>query len=77
MAGTKRSKEHINVQKQVKEKDGYECEICGVIASNAHGHHIIPYKDNGPAELINMMTLCPDCHRGYHSGKIKVDIWRF
>jgi 5-methylcytosine-specific restriction endonuclease McrA len=83
MSGQKRPKEHITKQKEVKQRDGCECEICGCTATNrygnptAHGHHIIPYKDNGPADLLNMMTLCPECHRKYHSGKIKVDIWRF
>jgi 5-methylcytosine-specific restriction endonuclease McrA len=77
MAGQKRPKEHIKVQKEVKERDGYECEICGRVTEKAHGHHVIPYKDDGPADLINMMTLCPECHRAYHSGEVKVDIWRF
>jgi 5-methylcytosine-specific restriction endonuclease McrA len=77
MALHKRSKEHVNIQKKVKQQDRYECEICGITDTSAHGHHVIQYKDNGPADLINMMTLCPDCHRKYHSGKIKVDIWRF
>ena len=67
MAGQKRSKEHTNIQKEVKERDGYECEMCGCVDTNkygdptAHGHHVIPYKDDGPADLLNMMTLCPEC----------------
>lgn len=77
MAIQKRSNEHKQVQKAVKQRDNYECEICGKVTKNAHGHHVIAYRDGGPADLKNMMTLCPECHIAYHSGKIKVDIWRF
>ena len=77
MAGQRRPSQHIKVQKEVKQRDRKECEICGCFSENAHGHHVIPYKDDGPADINNMMTLRPECHRGYHSGKIKVDIWRF
>lgn len=77
MAGQKRPWEHIKVQQAIKKQDGYECEICGAISQTAQGHHVIPYRDAGPADLSNMMTLCVDCHRAYHSGKIQVDIWRF
>ncbi len=77
MASKNRPKEHQKAQKLVKQRDGNECEIWGKIEKIAHGHHVIAYSDGGPADLKNMMTLCPDCHRAYHNGEIKVDIWRF
>lgn len=77
MADKKRPKEHLKAQKEVKKRDGYECEICGKVSEGAQGHHVIPYSDGGPADLKNMMTLCASCHRAYHSGKLKVDIYRF
>ena len=42
-----------------------------------HGHHIMLYSEGGEADVRNMITLCPECHRDYHSGKIKLDISRF
>jgi 5-methylcytosine-specific restriction endonuclease McrA len=77
MASQKRPKEHLKAQKAVKQRDGNVCEICGKVSEIANGHHVIPYSDGGSADLKNMMTLCPECHRAYHSGKLKVDIWRF
>ncbi|MBE9128636.1 MULTISPECIES: HNH endonuclease [unclassified Coleofasciculus] len=77
MASQKRPKEHLKVQKVVKQRDGYKCEICGQVTQNAHGHHVIPFSEDGPADLKNMMTLCPDCHKAYHKGDLHVDIWRF
>lgn len=77
MASQKRSSEHLKAQNAVKQRDNYECEICGTVTKNAEGHHVILYSDGGPADLKNMMTLCFECHRAYHSGKLKVDIWRF
>jgi len=70
----KRPPEHIKAQKSVKKRDNNECEICGVTPKTAHGHHVIPYSEGGPADLNNMMTLCPDCHRKIHNGQIKLDI---
>ncbi|HAT13675.1 MAG TPA: HNH endonuclease [Microcoleaceae bacterium UBA11344] len=77
MASQRRPREHLNAQKEVKHRDGNECEICGKVSDIANGHHVIAYSDGGPAHLKNMMTLCPECHKAYHSGKIQVDIWRF
>ncbi len=77
MAIQKRDNEHLKAQKAVKQRDSNECEICGKVPQIANGHHVIAYSDGGPADLKNMMTLCPECHRAYHKGEIKVDIWRF
>jgi len=73
----KRSKEHLLAQKHGKELENYTCANCLKKFSGNHGHHIIPYSEGGEADLQNIITLCPECHRAYHSGELKIDITRF
>ncbi len=73
----KRPKEHIKAQKEVKELEGYQCLVCGIVTKSAHGHHLIPYSEGGSADMQNMTALCPSCHRKYHNGELKIDIYRF
>ncbi len=74
---TKRSSQHVKAQNEAKEVDDYVCFFCNKRNKSNHGHHIVLYSENGEASVENMITLCPKCHRGYHSGKIKLDIGRF
>ena len=46
------------------------CEICGWNNATRDVHHIIPKKDNGTDDLINLISLCPNCHRLVHSNLI-------
>lgn len=69
--------EHIKSQKKIKELEGYQCMVCGIVSKKSAGHHLIPYSEEGSADLINFITLCVDCHKKYHQGKLKVDIHRF
>lgn len=74
---SKRPSEHIKAQKKIKELEANQCLLCGVVAKPAHGHHLIYYSEGGAANTQNMVTLCPKCHRDYHSGKLNIDIYRF
>lgn len=73
----KRNKHHIRAQKEAKIIDNYTCLICGRKFPNSHGHHLIYYSEGGSASVQNMTTLCPDCHRDYHNGKININIYRY
>ncbi len=73
----KRDFKHINAQKEAKERDGYVCMICGKYSEKAQGHHVIYVSEGGPASTKNMITLCDECHRDYHRGKLKIDIGTF
>ena len=73
----KRSSAHIKAQKEGKEIDEYMCFFCYRQFKGNHGHHIILYSEGGVASSDNMVTLCPECHREYHNGKIKLDLIRF
>lgn len=72
-----RDKDHLKAQKEAKERDGHICMICGKYDPKCHGHHVIMVSEGGPATKRNVITLCPQCHRDYHSGKLKIDIGMF
>lgn len=72
-----RDSNHVNAQKQGKERDGYVCMICGTRCDNAQGHHMIYVSEGGPASKKNIVTLCDNCHRDYHNGILKIDIGSF
>lgn len=73
----KRDSAHQAVQKAGKERDGYVCMICGKYCSKAQGHHVISVSEGGPACNNNIVTLCDECHKDYHRGKLKIDIGTF
>lgn len=58
-----------NLRNQVRERDGYQCQVCGLPETvQAHDvHHITPYRIFATREeanrLDNLVTLCPSCHR--------------
>ena len=73
----KRNSKHVKAQKDGKKLDQYVCFFCLRQFEGNHGHHIMLYSEGGQASVQNMITLCPDCHKEYHRGKIKLDITRF
>ena len=72
-----RGGDHIRAQREGKERDQYTCFFCLRQFRGNHGHHIILYSEGGEASVQNMITLCPECHRAYHSGNISLDLHRF
>lgn len=73
----RRETTHINAQKNGKKVDEFMCFFCLQINKSNHGHHIILYSEGGDGSVQNIITLCPKCHRAYHSGKLKIDLGRF
>ncbi|WP_407929141.1 HNH endonuclease [Desulfomarina profundi] len=53
------------------------CLRCGGVFKDSHGHHLLYYSEGGPANYQTMATMCPGCHRKYHSKKANIDIIRF
>lgn len=60
-----------NVRQYVLKRDGYTCRCCGKHGEGVklHVHHIESRQTGGDAP-DNLVTLCEDCHRAYHAGKI-------
>lgn len=74
----KRPYSHTRRQREIKEIQANICIVCWETERKlARGHHLIPYSEEGSDDIINFVTLCDDCHKKYHSGKLSIDIYRF
>ena len=65
-----------NVRQYVLHRDGYKCQCCGKKPSEKKGvklhvHHLESRKVGGNAPN-NLVTLCGDCHKLYHLGKLEL-----
>ena len=50
---------------QVRERDGWRCQICGR-SNELQVHHICPRSKLGDDTGENLITLCNTCHRKVH-----------
>jgi 5-methylcytosine-specific restriction endonuclease McrA len=52
----------------VKERDDYVCQKCGVRSKQNHAHHIAPRSRRPDLKFDrqNGITLCADCHSWVH-----------
>lgn len=67
--------DEYNARQYVLKRDGYTCQCCGKHVEDVklHVHHLESRKTGGNAP-DNLMTLCEDCHKAYHAGKIKLPV---
>ncbi len=73
-----RPNSHVRQQKAIKDIQEGICTVCwDMQKQKARGHHVIPFSEDGSDSIVNFITLCDDCHKAYHSGKINIDIYRF
>jgi 5-methylcytosine-specific restriction endonuclease McrA len=64
MARTAKRKQLVQWSKDVRERDGYKCAVCGK-TEYLNAHHLIP-KERFPQhqfDVKNGITLCPSCHK--------------
>jgi len=51
------------IRQKVLDRDGYSCQMCGLVkTSGLHIHHIMKKSDGGTDHMDNLITLCPSCH---------------
>jgi predicted HNH restriction endonuclease len=63
------------------ERDGGLCRACGVrldpdggLVPNAlHCHHLIHRSQLGSDTLENLVSLCAQCHRRHHDGRLSIE----
>ena len=66
--------DEYNVRQYVLKRDSYTCKCCGRHPTEKnriklHVHHIESRKTGGNAPN-NLITICMDCHKALHEGKI-------
>ena len=67
----KRNAAHIEAQRKGRERDHNICQFCGS-TEHLEGHHIIDYSFGGAADQDNIITLCHECHKLVHNGKLDI-----
>lgn len=69
--------DEYNVRQYVLKRDGYKCCCCGAHTTSKkqvklHVHHL-ESRLTGSNAPNNLITLCADCHKALHAGKIPLD----
>ena len=54
-------------------RDGYQCTQCNK-KGNLDAHHIIWKEHGGKDTIENLITLCKQCHKKVHKGKLKLNV---
>jgi len=50
------------LRKECYSRDEYRCRKCLKHTKNPAAHHVIPYEKGGEDSIINLITVCPECH---------------
>ena len=69
---------YYNVRQYILHRDGYRCVCCGAKSTKKakvkfHIHHLESRKVGGNAPN-NFITLCENCHKLYHAGKLELTV---
>lgn len=65
---------YANAREHALVRDNYTCQCCGKKNCRVEAHHIVYRSKNGSNDLENYVTLCEDCHKAVHSGKIELKL---
>lgn len=64
------AKERVGISKKLRfevfKRDKFTCQYCGKKAPDVvlHCDHIRPVADDGPTDILNLVTSCADCNMG-------------
>ena len=61
---------YANAREHALVRDNYTCQCCGKKNCRLEVHHIQFRSNGGSDDLENLITLCEDCHKAVHLGKI-------
>lgn len=65
----------MTIQNMVFNRDGWQCRHCK--DRNAlHAHHVLKRSHQGTDTLDNLITLCAQCHRAHHDGKLEIEVMK-
>ncbi len=65
-----------NIREYVLFRDGHKCKGKKGCKNNILNVHHIESRKTGGDSPSNLITLCEDCHKDYHSGKLKLNLKR-
>ena len=65
---------YANAREHALVRDNYTCQCCGKKNCRLEVHHIIFRSNGGSDDLENLITLCEDCHKAVHLGKIELKL---
>ena len=65
---------YANAKEHALARDKYTCQCCGKKNCRVEAHHIVFRSKNGSNDLENYVTLCEDCHKAVHLGKIDLKL---
>lgn len=65
---------YANAREHALVRDNYTCQCCGKKNCRVEAHHIVFRSKNGSNYLENYVTLCEDCHKAVHLGKIDLKL---
>lgn len=59
-------------RRAVYQRDNYQCVNCGAAGEphgshELHADHVVPRSRGGPDDLVNLRTLCRECHEARHA----------
>lgn len=54
-------------------RDKYTCQVCKAKNTRLEVHHIKYRSQGGTDDLDNLITLCADCHKKVHAGKLSIN----
>lgn len=55
------------LSERCKQRDGHKCTRCGKSGVVLHAHHVISKSKGGVDKVVNLRTLCEECHSRMHS----------
>ena len=65
---------YANAREHALVRDNHTCQCCGKKNCRVEVHHIKFRSDGGGDTLENLITLCEDCHKAIHLGKIELKL---
>jgi len=62
----------LNTRAYVLDRDSHTCRNCKAKKVEIQVHHIVFRSNNGSDKEDNLISLCEECHKKLHKGKIKL-----
>lgn len=67
------------LRKLCYERDNYTCRRCKkkFTEDKLHAHHIVPFRRGQWNSIINLITVCPSCHKKLDNNFIRLGLTHY